>query len=108
MKTKTHKKRKTNMKDLTGINYPNKDDYQNSFWNNDYRILVTAQGFEFVVNADCTQDAIDYVIGYCEEHFPHFLMSRIEQENIEHYNDYISGGNHHRYFNTYNIHIKRL
>ena len=96
------------MRTLTGINYPNKDDYQENFWNNNYRILVTAQGFEFVVNADCEQEAIDYVIDYCEEEFPNLLMSDKEVNSNDFLEDYVQGGNHSRYFNTFNIHIEKL
>ena len=88
--------------------YPNKDDYDEHFWKNNYEILVSAQGHKFRVNADCSQDAIDEVIDCCEDHFPGLLMSREEEAEGEYLDDYICGGNHGRYFSTYNIHIEKL
>ena len=90
------------------INYPNKDDYRENFWKNNYRILVSAQGVEFVVNANCVSDAIDCVIDYCEKKYKGLLMSELEVKNNEFLEDYIFGGNNGRYFSTYNVHIKKI
>lgn len=88
--------------------YPNIDDYKVDFWNNRYKITVSAQGFEFFVNADCLSDAIDIVIDYCEEKLPGLLFSAEEEEEQEFLDEYFCGGNHCRYFNTYNIRIEKL
>lgn len=88
--------------------YPNKDDFDAHFWKHDYRVLVSSQGIEFIVNADCEQDAIDYVIDYCEKHSSGLIMSRDDEEKEEYLDDYISGGNHGRYLNTTNVHIERI
>ena len=88
------------------IHYPNKDDWQERFWQNRYKVWLTAQGILFHVNADHEQDAIDYVIDYCEEHLPGLLMTREEEQEEEYLDDYISGGNHGVYLNTYNVRIE--
>ena len=87
------------------IHYPNIDDFEEGFWDTNYKILVSSQGIEFHVNADCTGDAIDYVIDYCEEHCPGLLWDD-EQDDIDYQDDYICGGNHGRYFSTYNVLVK--
>ena len=91
----------------TEIDFPNKDDWNQSFWKKDYVIYLTAHGIPFAVNADNEQDAIDYVIDYCEENYPGLIMTR-EEEEEEFLDDYVCGGNHSRYLYTYNIHIKEL
>lgn len=88
--------------------YPNKADYDEKFWKHNYKILLTEQGIEFIVNADCEQDAIDYVIDECEENHPGLIMSREEEEEEDFLDDYISGGNHGRYLNTFYIHIEEI
>lgn len=90
------------------IHYPNKDDYLESFWIHNYKILVSAQGIEFCVNAACEQDALDYVIDYCEEFLPGLLWPRKEAVTDEFISEYICGGNHGRYLSTHNIHIEEL
>jgi len=90
------------------MNYPNKDDYEDNFWNNNYRVTLTMQGIEFLVNADNKQDAIDYVIDYCQDNIPGLLMTIEEQEQEEYLEDYISGGNEGLYLNTYNINIVEI
>jgi hypothetical protein len=90
------------------VYYPNHDDYKENFWNNNYRVSVTAQGIEFMVNADNEQEALDYVIDYCEEHLPGLIMSRDDEESEEYLDDYVSGGNHGRFLNTFNIHIESI
>ena len=105
--------------ELNNVYYPNHDDYEENFWSNNYRVLVTAQGIEFMVNADNEQETIDYIIDYCEEHLTGLLFSddkveELRQESIADYNDeryvddYICGGNHGRYLNTHNIHIEQV
>lgn len=94
-----------------GPYYPNKDDYDSQFWKGNYKVLVTAQGIEFIVNADNEQDAIDYVIDYCEENLPGLIMSDEEEQELQtegHLDDYIQGGNHSKYLNTYDVHISRV
>ena len=88
--------------------YPNKDDYRDDFWNNNYKITVSAQGFKFFVNADCSRDAIDYVIDYCEKHYSGLLMTKNQELEQEYLEDYIQGGNHGRFFSTYNVRIEKL
>jgi len=98
------------MTDYTKPFYPNLDDYTNDFWNNNYKITVSAQGIEFFVNADCSQDAIDIVIDDCEKNHPGLIMSIEDEENeqCQYLDDYICGGNHNRYFSTYNVQIEKL
>ena len=88
--------------------YPNKEDYEEQFWNHNYKVQVSMQGMEFIVNADCEQDAIDYIIDDCEENYPGLLWSREEEEEQEYLEEYICGGNHGRYLSTHNIHIEEI
>ena len=88
------------------IHYPNKDDWEQQFWKNNYQVFLTSQGIRFHVNADHEQDALDYVIDYCEKHLPGLLFSREEELEEEYLNEYFCGGNHGRYLNTLNIHIE--
>ena len=87
--------------------YPNRDDWKSNFWNKNYKILVTAQGIEFRVNADCTSDAIDYVIDYSENHLPRLVTSYSELKEDDYtdteIDDYICGGNAGLYLTTHNI-----
>ena len=98
------------------IHYPNRDDLTKNFWKNNYKIYVTAQGIEFHVNADCEQDAIDYIIDYCADEdegnmpglvadYRELLDDGITENEI---NDYICGGNKSLYLTTHNIHIEKL
>ena len=88
--------------------YPNKDDFEEKFWKRNYRVLLTDQAIEFFVNADNEQEAIDYIIDFCEENLPGLLFDRDEEEEEEFLEEYICGGNHSRYLNTLNIHIKEI
>lgn len=90
------------------IHYPNKDDFDEKFWKHNYKVLLTAQGIEYHVNAANEQDALDFVIDYCEEHHPGLLMTREEQEEEEYLEDYICGGNHGLYLNTHHVFIEEL
>lgn len=124
-------KRIANVEDQ--VHFPNIDDWNESFWKHDYLILVTAQGVIFAVNADNEQDAIDYIIDYCEEYLPGLIMDEEqmndlindklermqkemtieefkerEDEKYEYLDEYICGGNHSKYLNTHNVHIEIL
>ena len=88
--------------------YPNKDDFKESFWKHNYLIHVSSQGIPFKVNADCPQDAMDYIIDYCEEHLPGLLFDIGDEDREEFFDEYIRGGSHGRVLNTYNINIKDI
>ena len=88
--------------------YTNKEDFDSKFWDHNYRILVTAQGIEFIVNADNNQDALDYIIDYCEENLPGLLFSRDEENEKEFLDEYVCGGNKGLYLNTHHIHIEEI
>lgn len=90
------------------IHYPNKEDWQEQFWKNNYQVWLTVQGIRFHVNADNEQDALDYVIDYCEENLPGLVMTREEELDQEFLEDYISGGNHGRYINTRHVSIRTV
>lgn len=94
------------------MNYPNKDDFDEKFWKNNYLVTVTAQGIEFTVNADCEQAAIDYVIDYCDEIMPGLVApySELIEEGYTdtEINDYICGGNAGLYLTTHNINIETI
>lgn len=84
--------------------FVNRYDYNNKFWKNDYEITI--DGIEFTVNADNESEAFDFLIDYCEEHIPGLIMSEKEEVELEHFlDDYVCGGNHGRYINSYNISI---
>ncbi len=88
------------------MEFVNKEDYNESFWDNDYTITLTRQGFEFVVNADNEQEAMDYLIDYIEDRPERWsgLLFAVD-EGIDFPDDYISGGNHGRTLNTTNVRI---
>jgi hypothetical protein len=79
---------------------PNLDDYNNHFWRNNYLIRLTIQGIPFIVNADHEQDALDYVIDFCEEYLPGLIMSQKDQDEEKYIDEYICGGNHCLYLNV--------
>lgn len=92
--------------------YPNKDDYDEKFYRNNYRIFVSAQGCEYIVNADNEQDAIDFIIDDAEENAPG-LVAAYHELIEEGYTDneideWICGGNHSLYLTTHNIHIEKI
>ena len=99
------------MINMSDINYPNLNDYKEKFWNYNYRILYTRQGIKFYVNADCLQDAIDYMIDYIElKKWDGLLLydsDILELEKEGFLDEYIHGGNHGRYLSSYNIHIEK-
>ena len=82
--------------------YPNIDDYQENFWNYNYRVLLTAQGIEFFVNADNEQDALDYIMDYIVDNDMPGLWQEYSDNDI----DYISAGNYGYQFTTHNIYIE--
>lgn len=90
------------------VYFPNLEDWNEDFYKHNYLILVTTQGIPFAVNAANEQEAIDYIIDYCEDHLLGLIMSREEEETEEYLDEYIHGGNHGRYLNTHNIHIESL
>jgi len=88
------------------VYFPNKEDWIHSFWKHDYLILLTSQGIPFAVNADNEQDAMDYIIDYCQRELSGLLMSREEEAEEEYLEDYIRGGNEGLVLNTFNVHIE--
>lgn len=90
------------------VNYPNLDDWKESFWKHNYLIHLTAQNILFAVNANHEQEAIDYIIDYCEKHFPGLLLTHEEADEEAFLDEYICGGNHGRYLNTEHIRIEPL
>lgn len=86
------------------IHYPNKDDYDLKFWSINYRILLTMQGIEFHVNADCFGDAMDFIMDYIVENKMNGLFTDKEPEYS---GDYIQAGNNGYWFTTYNIYVER-
>ena len=91
------------------IYYPNPDDFKEKFWKCNFEIVISRYGFTFHVNADHAQAAIDEVIDYIEaQGWEGLLFSREDEQTEEHLDDYISGGNHSRYLNTYNVTINQI
>lgn len=95
------------------VHFPNVDDWNDNFWPNNYLIYVSSRGIPFAVNANHVQDAIDYVIDYCEEHFPELLFTHKEAKELlrqgeQCIEDYISGGNNCLHLSTYNVRIEEL
>jgi hypothetical protein len=88
--------------------HPNKGDFDENFWGHNWRVLVSSQGCEFIVNAEHEQAAIDYVIDWCEDNAPGLLMDREEEAEEEFLDDYICGGNHGRYLSTFNVNIEEI
>lgn len=88
------------------INYVNLDDWNAGFWNNNYAINIDS--IEFIANANSAQDAIDYVIDYCEGFLPGLLMDQNDVDDEEFLDDYICGGNHGRYINSLNVNIEKI
>ena len=46
----------------------NRDDIEEHFWKTNYIVHVSAQDIIFSVNADCEQDALDFIMDYIVEH----------------------------------------
>lgn len=78
--------------------YPNKNDYDEKFWKNNYQIDLH-NGGTYLINADNEQNAIDYLIDYIVEKYPGLVMDREEEEEEEYLDEYINGGNEGRYLN---------
>ena len=96
--------------------YPNRDDWNESFWNNKYHVWITAQGIKFAVNANDEGEAIDYIIDYCQDNLPGLLFTHEEAHELrleslldygdERYvDDYISGGNEVLHLSSHNVHM---
>ena len=89
--------------------FPNRLDFEDGFWKHNYRVLVTAQGIEFIVNADCEQDALDFVIDDCELHYPglveHYHVLAEQGLADAEIDEYICGGNHALYLTTHNVRV---
>lgn len=87
--------------------YPNKDDWNEKFWKNNYRVLLTAQGIEFLVNANHEQDALDFIIDYCrqEGNLPGLIAEDYELSDVE-TRKFICGGNRGLYLTINNIYIE--
>ena len=80
--------------------YPNREDYDSNFWEHNYLILMSAIGTQaFIVNADNEQDAMDYVIDYCQEH-NWYIMTEEDIETEEYLDEYVHGGNNGIYLNV--------
>jgi hypothetical protein len=91
--------------------YPNKDDFDEHFWKNNYLVSIgVLLTLQFRVNANCEQDALDCCIDYIQEHFPGLIMPIEEESNEEYLDEYIYGGNNCRYLNIgYDeLHIKTI
>ena len=73
------------------------------FWKHNYMVYLTAQGISFLVNADCEQDALDYIMDKIVDLELTGLYSE-EQEDDE----YTTAGNYGFSFNTHNIMIKEV
>ena len=91
------------------VHFVNPSDYDEGFWGHNYLVRLTAQGIAYAVNASCEQDAIDFVIDYCEEHHPGLLLdddavAELDKEGF--LDEYISGGNHGRHLSTHTVSIK--
>jgi len=88
---------------MDGITYPNRLDYENMFWKHDYKIWITREGFCFIVNADCTGDALDEVMDYLvrNEHIGLYSTEQI-------HDDYITAGNNGYQFTTLNIRCEKI
>ena len=86
--------------------YLNKDDYKENFWNHNYRILVSAQGIEFIVNADHEQDALDYVMDYIvSKGWTGLYTDDFAKAEIE---EWLCAGNDGYHFTTHNIFIEEI
>lgn len=106
------------------VHFPNLDDFKEQFWAKNFAIRASMAGTLFLVNADCLQDAFDYVIDYSAEHLPGLIMSdgqiqelrrdyREAHPEIDYVDnewadmgfvdEYISGGNAGQYLSTYNV-----
>jgi len=80
----------------------------NHFWSHLYLIRLGRFGNQYLISANCEQDAIDFLIDFLEEVDSGFLMSEEDVTEEDFLDDYICGGNHSRYLNTHNIRIDRV
>jgi hypothetical protein len=88
----------------------NPDDLLSNFYGRTFKVSLTGQGIEYLVNASCTGDALDEVIDYLEDHHPMMLLTDQQMEELDQaqLEEYISGGNHGRYLGTHNIRIEEV
>ena len=84
----------------------NPDDHLENFWGKNYSITVGRFGGPFIVNADCEQDALDYLADWCEVNAPGLLWTIEEELALEFPDEYITAGNHGRKFSEIEIHIE--
>ena len=87
--------------------YVNLEDWNNNFWKNKY--LISMLDMRYAVNADHEQDAMDYVIDYCEEK-GWYAMTEQEISEEKYLDEYVNGGNHGIFLNVpwHNVNIERL
>jgi hypothetical protein len=92
--------------ELQKSNYINSDE---KFWNHSYRIhLHELDSPGILVNANCEQDALDYVIDWHEEKGNmglFFTNEELDAMTEEERGEYITGGNHCLTCNSYNVRI---
>lgn len=87
--------------------FANPGEWANKFWKHNYRVTLDL-GVAFWVNADCEQDALDYVIDYCEEHrFIGFIASHGEIDEDDE-DVFVCGGNHGLYLTTDTFFIQEV
>lgn len=96
-----------NIDDIDEPTFANPGEWATRFWKHNYRVTLD-MGVSFWVNADDEQEALDFVIDYCEEHrFVGFVASpgEITEEEAE---EYACGGNHGLYLTTNTLYIEEV
>lgn len=88
---------------LSDIEVCNPDDID--FWKHTY--IIRTEGSTFMAFANHEQDAIDYMIDYCEEQQYNGLVCSMNDIPDEEIDGYIVGGNHCLVLTT-NYHITKL
>lgn len=83
--------------------YVNPDDINDGFWN--YNITITIENKKFIVNANHVQDALDYIVDYCEEYLPGLLIDPDDEDDQR---DMIIAGNHSRFLSVESIHLENI
>jgi len=84
---------------LPDVIYVNLEDWNNNFWKNKYLISMPVIGHLFAVNADHEQDAMDYVIDYCDEK-GWYAMTEQDILDEKYLDEYVNGGNHGIFLNV--------
>jgi hypothetical protein len=97
----------------TDADYPNRDDWNEGFYKNNYIVYVGFTGHPFAVNADNEQDALDFVIDHCEESGYLGLVATHDELVDDGMSDdeiaeYYCGGNHSLYLTANNIRIETV